>query len=58
MNDAGVVGGTGFIDFGFVNVHVVFIGEGVHGESGFFVKAFQFSELFFESMEFRGVPGG
>ena len=40
MNDAGVVGGAGFIECRFIEVHVVFIGEGMYSESGFIVKAF------------------
>jgi len=40
VNDARVEGGAGFDEGRFVLVNVFFVGQGVYGESSFFVKAF------------------
>ena len=40
MNDTRVVDRAGFVECGFVEVHVFFVGEGVYSETGFFVEAF------------------
>lgn len=35
MDDAGVVGGAGFVECGFVMVDMFFIGQGMYSESSF-----------------------